>query len=256
MTDLTPVPRPSSVLDGWGGRVATLIALAMLIAFIKPWGPAGVGTPQPSIASAPSPSPSPSPSASPSPTPDLRDAFSRRYDPLIFGDKELRPGWGLWPAGYMVSFGFAMHVEPQSAPSGGPSPSSSGLAQPGSPDWPVAIEIPYGNHLLLVGVNTPEGYSIGDVQLTRYEAGVTPVRNGDDGRAQVPIVRPLSPWPSHFTVIGVDAGYGVERTALWTPGRYRMDIVVKGGTAVHSIEILVDGPPDPDPTAPPVPEAP
>jgi len=248
MNDLKPVSRPPSLLDGRGGRVIALIGLAMIVAFLKPWGPSGAGTSQPSVASVPSPTPTPSPSTSTSPSPDLRDAYSRRYDPRIFGDHELRPGWGLWPAGYLVSFGFAMHVEPMNAPSGGPSPTPPGPPEPGSPDWPAAIEIPYGNHLLLIGVNTPDGYSVADVRLTRHGA--------DGGDVPVQIVRPLSPWPTHFSVIGIDAGYGGERTALWTPGRYRLDLVIGPGTVAHSIEILVDGVPDPDPTAPQMTKAP
>lgn len=228
--------------------MVALIALAMIVAIFKPWGPSVAAPPPPSVASVPSPSPSPTPS------PDLRDAYSRRYDPLIFGDHELQPRWGLWPAGYMVSFGFAMHLEPSSASSGGPAPSGSFSPAPVRspefvvPTWPTAIEIPYGNHLLLIGVNTPEGFSVADVHLTRYL---------DDGVTEdVPIVLPPSPWPSHFTVIGVDGGYGVARTALWAAGRYRLDVEISPTTDVHSIEILVDGAPDLEPTAPPVTEGP
>lgn len=245
MNDLKPVQRPSFFMDGRGGRVVALIALAMIIAFLKPWGSSVAAPPPPSVASVPSPSPLPSPS----PSPDLRDAFSRQYDPLIFGDHELRPGWGLWPAGYMVSFGFAMHIEPSTAPSGGPAPSGDPAPapvrspEPGAPTWPTAIEIPYGNHLLLIGVNTPEGYTVAEVHLTRYL--------NDGATEDVPIVRPPSPWPSHFTVIGVDGGYGVARTALWTAGRYRLDVVIGPGTVVHAIEVLVDGATDLDPSPPP-----
>lgn len=244
MNDLRPVQRPSFFMDGRGGRVVALMALAMIIAILKPWGPSVAAPPPPSVASVPSASPSPSPS------PDLRDAYSRQYDPLIFGDHELQARWGLWPAGYMVSFGFAMHLEPSTAPSGGPVPSGGASPTPlpspgpGTPTWPTAIEIPYGNHLLLIGVNTPEGYSVEDVHLTRYL--------GDGAIEDVPIVRPPSPWPSHFTVIGVDGGYGIVRTALWAAGRYRLDVEIGPTTDVHSIEILVDGAPDLAPTAPPV----
>ena len=246
MDDLKPVSRPSFLLDGRGSRVVAVIGIAVLVAFLKPWGSGGSGTSQANVATVPTPAPTPSPS--PSPTPDLRDVYSRRYDPLIFGDKELRPGWGLWPAGYMVSFGFAMHVEPSDAPAGGPSPAPTPSPEPGAPTWPTAIEIPYGNHLLLIGVNTPEDYSIAAIHLTRHLA--------DGGIEDVPIVRPPSPWPSHFTVIGVDGGYGVERTALWAAGRYRLDVVIGPGTVVHSVEILVDGTPDPVLADPSVTEGP
>lgn len=243
MNDLKPVQRPSFFMDGRGGRVVVLIALAMFIAILKPWGPSVAAPQPPSIASVPSASPSPSPS----PSPDLRDATSRQYDPLIFGDRELRPGWGLWPAGYMVTFGFAMHVEPSAAPSGASAAPGQAI-ELGAPTWPTAIEIPYGNHLLLIGVNTPEGYSIPEVRLTRHL--------NDGGSEDVAIVRPPSPWPSHFTVIGVDDGYGTLRTALWAAGRYRLEVVIAPGMVQHAVEILVDGAPDPDPSLPPVLEAP
>ena len=244
MNDLKPVSRPSFLLDGRGGRVVALIGLALVFAVLKPWGSAGTASPGPSAALAPTSSPS----SSPSPSPDPRDADSRRYDPLIFGDHELQPGWGLWPAGYMVSFGFAMHVEPSSPPGGGPSSAPRPLPEPGSPTWPAAIEIPFGNHLLLIGVNTPLGYSVEKIHLTRYLP---------DGRNEdVPIVRPPSPWPSHFTVIGVDGGYGVTRTTLWAPGRYRLDLVIGPDKAARSIEIRVGGPTTPIPSSPSASEAP
>jgi hypothetical protein len=152
---------------------------------------------------------------------------------MIFGDHELRPAWGLWPAGYMVSFGFAMNTEPSSPPGGGTSPAPSSRAGPADPVWPAAIDIPLGNHLLLIGVNTPEGYSVDTIYLTRLLA---------DGRtADVPVVRLPSPWSSHFTVIGVDGGYGVSRTALWLPGRYRLDLLIDPGRIERSIEIRVEG---------------
>ncbi|OGO58379.1 MAG: hypothetical protein A2Z32_09215 [Chloroflexi bacterium RBG_16_69_14] len=99
----------------------------------------------------------------------------------------------------------------------------------------MAIDVPLGNHLLLIGVNTPEGYSVATIYLTRQLA---------DGRtADVPVVRLPSPWSSHFTVIGVDGGYGVSRTALWLPGRYRLDLLIDPGRIERSIEIRVEGEP-------------
>lgn len=248
MSDLKPVSRPSFLLDGRGSQVLALIGLAIVIAFLKPWGSPGTPTPVPSAARVPTSSPLPSPSPSPTRPPDPLDADSRPYDPLIFGDHELRAAWGLWPAGYMVSFGFAMRAEPSSPPSGGRSLAPTSLAEPASPIWPEAIDILFGNHLLLIGVNTPNGFSVDDIHLTRYLAG---------GRSEdVPIVRPPSPWPSHFNVIGVDGGYGVSRTAFWIPGRYRLDLVIDPGTIERSIEIRIEGAPVPGASGPPSPTLP
>lgn len=242
MSDLKPVSRPAFLLDGRGGQVLAVIGLAIVIALLKPWGDPGAPTPLPIAASVPTPSPSPAASR----TPDPLDVDSRPYDPLIFGDKELRATWGLWPAGYMVSFGFAMRAEPSSPPAGGPSRGPTSLDETAGPIWPEAIDVPHGNHLLLIGVNTPVGFSLDDVRLTRNLA---------DGRVEVvPIVRPPSPWPSHFNVIAVDDGYGTSRTAFWTPGLYRLDLVVDPGTIERSIEIRIEG--RPISVAPNRPEAP
>jgi len=236
MSDLKPVARPSFLLEGRGGKALALVGLAIVIALLKPWGSGGE-TSGPTEASLPTASPRPSaPPPTAPPTPDPRDVDSRPYDPLIFGDHELPAMWGLWPAGYMVSFGFAMNTEPSSPAGGGPSSAPSSRPGTADPIWPVAIDIPLGNHLLLIGVNTPKGHSVDSIYLTRLLA---------DGRtADVPVVRLPSPWSSHFTVIGVDGGYGVSRTAIWLPGLYRLDLLIDG-TIERSIEIRVDGVPTP-----------
>lgn len=246
MSELKPVSRPPFLLDGRGSQVVAIIGLAIVLAFLKPWGSPGTATPVPSAARVATSSPSSSPSRSRQPDP--RDVDSRSYDPLIFGDHEVPATWGLWPAGYMVTFGFAMWAEPTMPPSGDPAPAPTSLRELASPTWPEAIDIPFGNHLLLIGVNTPNGYSVDGIHLTRYLAGA---RSED-----VPIVRPLSPWPSHFTVIGLDGGYGVSRTIFWTPGRYRLDLLIDPGTIERSIEIRVEGPPIPVPSGPPSSAAP
>ena len=209
MSDLKPVSRPSFLLDGRGGLVLVVVGLALVVAFLKPWGSNGTSEVAPSLAVVATPSPTPSPPR----TPDPLDTTTRPYDPLIFGDHELRATWGLWPAGYMVSFGFAMNMEPPSPPSptgGTPSSKPSGSAGLDSPIWPEAIDIPLGNHLLLIGVDTPIGYSVDDIHLVEYRA--------DGGTVPVRVVLPPSPWPSHFTVIGIDAGYRPDTNGLLDPG--------------------------------------
>jgi hypothetical protein len=245
MRDLKPVSRPSFLLDGRGSKVLALVVVAIVVAFIKPWGSASTPAPAPSQAVVISPAPSPTPTPTATPTPDPADAFSRAYDPLLFGDHELQPAWGLWPAGYLSTFGFVMHTERSNPPkpaSGDHSPSAVSPSDPASPIWPDAIDIPLGNHLLLIGVDTPMGFSVDDIHLTKYLA--------DRRSKDVPIVRPPSPWPSHFTVIGVDGGYGVSRTALWAAGRYRLELVIEPGAIQRSIEIRVEGAPISGPSRP------
>jgi hypothetical protein len=229
MSGMTPVPRPSFFLEGRGNKVLALLVVALAVALVKPWGLVGTATPEPTQAQRRNPSPVPSRPASPNPA----DLISRTYDPLIFGDKELRPAWGLWPAGYLVSFGFAMRAEPSAIPSQVPAPSGS-KAEPDAPVWPAAIDVPTGNHLLLIGVNTPNGFSVDGIHL---------VRRGTDGSSSEVAIKHLpSPWPSHFTVIGIDDGLGGARSDFWAPGIYRLDLTIDPGPIDRSIEVRVEPP--------------
>ncbi|MEA2631538.1 MAG: hypothetical protein QOE66_1757 [Chloroflexota bacterium] len=228
MSGTSPVERPHFFLDGRGNKILAVLVVALLVALVKPWGLAGTGVPEPSRASV-------AILASPSspPTPNPADLVSRVYDPLIFGDKELRPTWGLWPAGYLVSFGFAMRAEPSGPPKGGPVPSAA-RSDPATPVWPAAIDIPNGNHLLLIGVNTPNGYSVDAIHLIRRES---------DGRTTTVAVEHLpSPWPSHFTVIAIDSGGGTTRADFWAPGDYQLDLTIDPGPIQRSVEVRVEGP--------------
>lgn len=226
---MTPVPRPRFFLEGRGDKVLALIVVVLLVALVKPWGLVASSRPEPSQARFASPSPSPLPPASPDPA----DLVSRVYDPLIFGDHELQPAWGLWPAGYLVSFGFAMHADPSDLPTDGPSPSGV-TPEPAAPVWPTAIDIPTGNHLLLIGLNTPDGFSVDGIHLMR--------RDAYGNAAQVSVKHLPSPWPSHFTVIAIDNGSGTTRTDFWAPGLYRLDLTIDPGPIERSIDIRVEGP--------------
>ena len=112
------------------------------------------------------------------------------------------------------------------------------------PAWPAGIDLPVGNHLLLIGINTPLDYHVRSARLTRL--------GPDAAGSDVPLIRPTSPWPLHFTVIGVDGGHGVDRPAFWLPGRYRLDLVIDPGPIERSIEVTVaSGPVTPaDPSSP------
>ncbi len=246
MSELKPVSRPSFLLDGRGGLIIGIIVVAVGLAFFKPWGsePAPNRGDRAGLAATPSPSPSPTPA----PTPNPLDAISRKYDPLIFGDRELQADWGLWPAGYLTSFGFAMRAEPSTAPSTATAserPSNPVPFGQDLPIWPNVIDIVLGNHLLLMGISTPTGYSVDSIHLTRERP---------DGTVEkVPVLLPLSPWPDHFTVIGIDGGLGPERPLIWVPGRYVLDVVIDPGQIERSIEIDVEGSPAETPSSAPIP---
>jgi hypothetical protein len=77
-----------------------------------------------------------------------------------------------------------------------------------------------------------------------------------DGHTEdVPVVIPPSPWPSHFTVIAVDDGFGTTRMAFWPPGRYRLDLTIEPGHIERSIEVRVEGPASTPSTPAPAPSA-
>jgi hypothetical protein len=224
MSGTSPVRRPQFFLEGRGNKILGLLVVALLVALIKPWGLAGTA-PEPSQAVQASLTPSFPPS-----TPNPEDLVSRVYDPLIFGDKELRPTWGLWPAGYLVSFGFAMRAEPSTPPKVGPAPTGPS-PETATPVWPAAIDIPTGNHMLLIGINTPLGYSLDQIAL---------VRNTPDGSTVVPVERLPSPWPSHFTVIALDNRDTTDRLDFWPPGDYQLGLTIDPGPIDRSIEIRVE----------------
>jgi hypothetical protein len=97
MSDLTKVSGPSSPLQGNSARLLAVILVGVLVAVIKPWGSSAPGP----AADASSAVPSASTAASPT---VVRIA---NYEPGVFGIHEPAPDWELWPAGYVVSFGFA-----------------------------------------------------------------------------------------------------------------------------------------------------
>lgn len=245
MNDLNPVSRPSFPLEGRGGLVIGIIVVAVVLAILKPWrteaGPNDLD--RTGVAASPGISPSPTPA----PTPNPLDAISRTYDPLIFGDRELQTDWGLWPAGYLTSFGFAMRAEPSSQPSapGASQPPSSRLPSAADgPRWPDVINIILGNHLLLMGISTPTDRTVNSIRLTRERT------DGTWEDVQVLLLPP--PWPNHFTVVGIDGGLGPDRPIFWVPGHYRLDIGIVPGQIQRSIEIDVQGPPATTPSTAPV----
>src|SRR3954466_10150367 len=247
MNQLNPVSRPTFPLEGRGGLIIGIIVAAGVLAILKPWetssGPNGVGQ---AVALA-SPSPSPTPRADPTANP--LDAISRRYDRLIFGDRELQTDWGLWPAGYLTSLGFAMRAEP---PPGSPGATASASPQtPTSsadvPMWPSVIKINNGNHLLMMGISTPTDHTVNGVRLTR---------EGADGVwADIDVLLLPPPWPNHFTVVGIDGGLGPDRPIFWVPGHYRLDVGIVPDAIRRSIEIDVEGPPAASTTTAPAPSA-
>lgn len=238
MNQFQPVRTPRSRLDGHLPLLITLIVGALLLAVIKPWGAVG-GAPEVAVFT---PSPEPPPSASP--PPDVGYA-GREYDPSIFGRGEPEAAWAIWPAGYLVTFGFVVQVQGVASPALSPratsGPQATRRAVDTGPTWPSVLDVPEGNHLLLIGINTPRGFSTTAIRLVRLSAA-------SKDSAMV-IERQESPWPDHFTVIGMPSGLGDGLLKVWTPGRYRLDLVFDPGAISRSIEIRIAGASD-QPAAP------
>jgi hypothetical protein len=245
--NVEPVRPPPSRLDHHLGLLSAFIAGALLVAIVKPWGTGG-----PPV-SAPLPTPSPRPVATPAPELGYEN---RVYDPSIFGTHEPDATWAIWPAGFLVTFGFVIQVpglatgEPETPPgaSGGPSPATASR-RPGAsaapspaggtgtpvddPVWPARFDVPPGNHLLLIGINMPSGHSLAVAQLTRVsDTGVVD---------PIAISQFPSPWPAHFAVIGIPTSAGDDRLTVWPPGRYRLDLTFNPGAVMRSIEIRIVG---------------
>lgn len=246
-----PVRPPPSRVDGHLGAIGWLVAIALAIAIVKPWGD-GAGASLADLTSPPLPTASPSPT----PTPPPQVGFSGlAYDPSIFGNREPEAKWGIWPAGYLVTFGFVIQVPASPSPSPGapgapaggstptpaaPSatfdtgPAASRSGVPDGPVWPSLFEVPEGDHLLLIGINMPRGYAVRSAQLGRYAA--------DGSVIPVETERLRAPWPDHFAVFGIATGSDDGRLDVWPPGRYRLDLTFEPGRIGRSIEIRIAGP--------------
>jgi len=254
MDDLTPVKGPTSPFEGRSAKVIAVIVIGILVALIKPWG---TTTPVPLARASAAPTAvavTPRPG---SPTPF--DAFAG-YDHELFGIYEPEPRWELWPAGYLVSFGYAIRIgstdtetsPPPSAPGASASPgrpvaSPSKTAAPASdgPHWPATITIAEGNNLGLIGINTPLGYDIASVAIVRMKT--------DGSEQPLDVVKPQSQWPSHFTVIGIADDGGRDAIENWPAGQYRLDLSFEPGAISRSIAISVSEPSPADGQASPSP---
>jgi hypothetical protein len=232
-----PIRPPKSPADGHLTAIGLLVTLGIVVAIIKPWGgsPGAVVVPPPAT-------PDPSPTADAHPSPDLGFG-GRDYDPSIFGEHEPEAVWGFWPAGFLTTFGFVIQVPATPEPSLGPSPraTSSPIVEASAPassenlgpTWPARLEVPDGDHLLLIGVNMPRGYSMSLARLNRET---------DGNPADMDLVRLKSPWPSHFAVIGLATPAGDGRLDVWPPGTYQLSLSFEPGDIERTIEIQIGGP--------------
>jgi len=245
VTELTPVRLGRSGVDGAGRLLATFLLGGLLVAIIKPWGS---GT----AAVRPETSPQPLAAASASSSPEDVVGFSALdYDLAIFGSHEPASAWEIWPAGYLVTFGFVIQLSGEEGRSGSPaaatptatpaSPRSSPIQLGSGPVWPARFDVPEGNHLFLIGVDMPQGFGLSSHELLRIQSDGTFTTIAS---AELP-----SPWPSHFAVLGIRDPSALSDTRLivWPNGDYRLQLGFEPGGFSRSILIHIAAPPVPSP---------
>jgi hypothetical protein len=241
VSELTPVRLRRSRIDGAARLLAMFLLGGLVVAIIKPWG-AGPSAGRPGT----------SPLASavatgPSPTEDVVGFSGLDYDPAIFGSHEPEATWAIWPAGYLVTFGFVIQLSGDASPTPGagrPTGNPSASAQPLGPSWPARFDVPEGNHLFLIGVNMPKGFVLASHELLR--AGP------DRTYTTIPSAELNSPWPSHFAVLGIrdPLSYSGTRLIVWPAGDYRLQLTFEPGGITRSMDIRIAAPPIPSPSIP------
>jgi hypothetical protein len=181
------------------------------------------------------------------------------YDPAIFGSHEPASDWAIWPAGYLVTFGFVIQLSGDEGPSGSPgaapsstaassttppAPRSSTIELGPGPVWPARFDVPEGNHLFLIGVDMPQGFALSSHELLRIGSG--------GSFTTIPSAELPSPWPSHFAVLGIrdPTAFSNTRLMVWPAGDYSLKLGFEPGGFSRSILIHIAAVPVPASAAP------
>jgi hypothetical protein len=231
MSDLRPVrPRPS-IVDRNLDFVVRVVVIGIVVAVLKPWSWfSGPSSTNPTTG----PEPVASPSSPPGPQATARVAFDDlAYDPAIFGTREPTPHWDLWPAAYLVTYGFVIQLgspdqtavplpvlSPAASSSPTPRPTPAPTPTPpadGGPSWPDSVTVPAGYHMFLIGIDMPTGYQLTVARLLREAGGAGPA-------AEIALSHPPAPWPDHFAVLGIPAATNADHLSVWAPGTYRLEL--------------------------------
>jgi hypothetical protein len=237
-----PVVRLGRPRDAARIQAATMIVIVgIAILIIKPWG-------EPRRAEAPSARPTAAaiaPSRSIRPLATVRPDGARIYDPALFSQYSVTPRWELWPTAYVYEFGLSgpLAIDPGSGSGSGPAASSPPATPP--PDAAQLIDVGAADLLMVVGLNTPAGSRVLDARLWRFP---------DRGAAvRIPIRELPPPWPvDTFHVYGIRVADDPDPdlVASWSPGVYRLDLLVDPGVEIHRIGLVVRAPVGSRPAAP------
>ena len=199
MIELRPVREPRHGHDRSLVGLAILVVLALGVVLLKPWQ----GAPAQSAVLA-----SPLPTVSPSPTPLVPGTY-RNYSTGIFGDRPHAPAYELWPAGYLVSFGFTRLVSYEHV-----TEPEAGI------DVGGALPIGTASTTNAIGINHPADVTIRSIHLWSFGA------DGSAAPRRVTIVTLPSPFDlPTFDVIGIPDPRQEDLLDDWTPGLYRLDLL-------------------------------
>lgn len=228
------VPGSPSSLGGHEGALAALVAVLLFVAVAKPWGPTSAKTQI-------TPTPAPTPSATSSSRPVAPHTM---LDTALFGPFEPPPEWSIWPAGYFVSVMYIARAPGSGLPVvlASPRPSNVASTPAAGSAWPSMIEVGAEDHLLWLGIDTPQAWSLDTAVLRRI--------NPNGSSRLVPTTLVPSPWGSFFTILtlrsrGTDRGVGV-----WPAGDYRLELTASPDHVKRTIEVqILTTPEEPEPGA-------
>lgn len=259
MADVPTVPLGRPPARNWLPAVTWTSLIVLAVVLVKPWGEPGPAAPQPT------PTHMAASSDGAAAATPRTDALG--YDPRLFGGREPDPAWELWPAGYVVQFGFAGPLPVLGQPGSSPGPGSSPAPSPGpvasgppapshdpgasgdpgpspvtAPPTPTpsprgtegpVVDLGPTNHLIALGINTPL-----DVQVVDFALWFA-----DPGRAccerRLEIIRLPTLWESlHFTAIAVVSADDPLVPGPWPVGEYRLDLATASGE-VRSVRLRV-----------------
>ncbi|MEX2183775.1 MAG: hypothetical protein WEC14_04970 [Chloroflexota bacterium] len=216
MAELTRVPAPGSPLDGWAGRILGVLAIAIAVAVVKPWGDGagpGVITPDPPDATDAARTAAVLIVASPVPI----------YDPLAFGPVPPPAAWALLTGERTTPLGFIQAADPTS-PATSPSPDI--VSGPVVDLGPAA-----GLHAIVIA--HPAGQTLAAIRLWRFGDGGPPRR--------IDLRHLRSPWPQASVSVVAPMADGTDRASIgaWWPGLYRMDLLIEPGDRIRTLMLTV-----------------
>lgn len=192
-----------------------LLAIALAIAVVKPWGdgaaPGVVAFDPPGAIDAPLPTAAPVVTLPPP-----------IYDPLAFGPVPPPAAWALLTGERTMPLGFIQVAGPTSS------------ASPDIVSGPV-VDLGPAADLHAVAIAHPADETLAAIRLWRFGEGGPPRR--------IDLRSLPSPWPQASVSVVAPTANGSDRAAIgaWSPGLYRMDLLIEPGDRIRTLMLTVGG---------------